>query len=59
MSCIAKQRCDICWTEKKIEKAEILQPNRIPDFTFLFSSTLILLAHGMDARDTSNCPSII
>lgn len=58
MSYVAKQRCDICWTEKKIERAEILQPNRIPDFT-LFSSTFILLAHGMDARDTSNCPSII
>lgn len=29
------------------------------DFTFFFSSTFILLEQGMNARDASNCPSVI
>lgn len=34
-------------------------PTGFSDFTFFFSSPFILLEHGMDARDASNCPSII
>jgi len=44
--------------ENRKSRKKDCNPTGFSDFTF-FSSTFIPLEHGMDARDASNCPSII
>lgn len=45
--------------ENRKSRKKDYNPTGFADFTFFFSSTFTPLEHGMDARDASNCPSII
>lgn len=45
--------------ENRETRKKDYNPTGFSDFTSFFSSTFIPLEHGMDARDASNCPSII